>query len=362
MPEPIKNCFNKKFIQSLATDIQSYYPAFDIKSFTRTIFSNDWNKKELKQRMRHISITLHEYLPANYKKALTILKKTSRQSSGFEYMLFPDFIEVYGLDHYDESIKALEYFTKHSSSEFAVRPFIVKYNTQMMEQMGLWATSDNHHVRRLASEGCRPRLPWAMALPKFKQSPKPVIKILDRLRNDESEYVRRSVANNLNDISKDHPDLIIDIAKKWLGKNPEMDWLVKHGCRTLLKKGEPDILSLFGYSTPDHITTTQLTSTTKLNIGDDLLFSFAIKSKKKPLGKLRIEYAIDFVKSNKKLSRKIFKVTEGNYDTLSKQINKKHSFRLITTRTYYPGLHKLAIIINGKQLCQTQFELKQEIN
>lgn len=362
MPEAIKNCFNKTFIQSLATDIQSHYPEFDTKKFNKAVLNKDWEQKELKQRMRHITISLHEHLPDNYKKAIAILKKTSRQSSGFEAMVFPDFVEAYGLNHYNESIKALTLFTQHSSSEFAIRPFIIKYKTRTMQQMNKWASSNNQHVRRLASEGCRPRLPWAMALPEFKQNPKPVIKILTRLRNDNSEYVRRSVANNLNDISKDHPELILKIARQWLGRNTETDWLVKHACRTLLKKGHPEVLSLFGHKKPDHIIISQLKNTKKIPIGDDLLFSFSINSKKKPLGKLRIEYAIDFTLANNKLSRKVFKITEGNYETTCKNINKKHSFRLITTRKYYPGQHKLTIIINGQAFCQNQFTLKPQVS
>jgi len=359
MPELIKNCFNKKFITSLASEIQAYHPAFDKKSFSKAVFDKDWDKKELKDRMRHISLTLGDHLPENYKKAVTILKKITPTSNGFEYMLFPDFIEVFGLEHYSESIKALEHFTKQSSSEFAVRPFIIKYKTKMMRQMAIWASSDNHHVRRLASEGCRPRLPWAMSLPEFKQNPKQIIKIISKLRNDESEYVRRSVANNLNDISKDHPDVTFDIANKWIGKNANTDRLVKHACRTLLKKGEPHVLKLFGFAQPQHIQTDDLTCTRKLNIGDNLIFSFNINSKKKPLGQCRVEYAINFVRENKKLSRKVFKISEGKYNTKHKNIHKKHSFKLITTRKYYPGLHKLTIIINGVDFCHAQFELTQ---
>ena len=169
------------------------------------IFDNNWKDKALKQRMKHISASLHHYLPMQYSDAIQILMKSSSKFRGFQYMFFPGFVERYGLNQYETSIQALEHFTKHSSSEFAVRPFITKYNHKMMAQMEVWAESDNHPIRRLASEGCRPRLPWATALPEFKQDPAPILPILEKLKNDESEYVRRSVANNLNDISKDHP-------------------------------------------------------------------------------------------------------------------------------------------------------------
>jgi 3-methyladenine DNA glycosylase AlkC len=162
--------------------------------------------------MMHTSESLHIYLPMEYSESVQILMKAALKFSGFQYMFFPGFIELYGLDEYEQSIKALEIFTQHSSSEFAVRPFIKIYSHKMMEQMELWAESENHHVRRLSSEGCRPRLPWAIALPEFKKDPSPVIPILEKLKNDESEYVRRSVANNLNDISKDNSYVEISAA------------------------------------------------------------------------------------------------------------------------------------------------------
>ena len=143
-------------------------------------------------------------------------------------MLFPDYVECYGLEHFDSSISALETFTKYSSAEFAVRPFIMRYEQKMMSQMRKWSRSKNHHLRRLSSEGCRPRLPWSMALPAFKQDPTAILTIISALLSDGSEYVRRSVANNLNDISKDHPEIVIEITRQNLGQSDATDKLLKH--------------------------------------------------------------------------------------------------------------------------------------
>ncbi|MDZ7819313.1 MAG: DNA alkylation repair protein [Aliarcobacter sp.] len=137
-------------------------------------------------------------------------------------MVFQDFVEVFGLDDFDESMKALEVFTQDSSSEFAIRQFILKYENETMNQMKLWAKSPNEHLRRLSSEGCRPRLPWAIALPKFKQNPEKPLEIIELLKNDKSLYVQKSVANNLNDISKDNPQIVIDFVKQNLGKTKEL--------------------------------------------------------------------------------------------------------------------------------------------
>ena len=232
MPEPLKNLYSKELIANLSNEIKKRYPAFDKKAFTKKVFDRDWKDRELKQRMRRIAECLHQHLPVSYKKAISILKPIAKNNSGSEYMFFQDFVECYGLDDFATSIPALEHFTKFASSEFAVRAFILQDEKHMMEQMLHWARSDNHHVRRLASEGCRPRLSWAISLPVFKKDPQPVLAILKTLMNDESEYVRRSVSNNWNETSKDNPDVVLDWAGKCLAKNDNTDRLIKHACRS----------------------------------------------------------------------------------------------------------------------------------
>ena len=146
-----------------------------------------------------------------------------------------------------------------------------------MEQMYLWSRHENEHVRRLASEGCRPSLPWGQALVRFKKDPAPILPILQQLKADPSPYVRKSVANNLNDISKTHPDLVVKMAKEWYGENEFTDWIVKHGCRTLLKNGNCEVLAIFGYHNADciHVSSFQL-GKTSISLGEDLTFSFYI--------------------------------------------------------------------------------------
>ncbi|MDH5464076.1 MAG: DNA alkylation repair protein [Thiovulaceae bacterium] len=355
MAEPLKYLYNEGFISKLSKELREAYKDFNSDAFTATVFDAQWDALELKERMRHISRTLEEFLPSEYPKALSILKKAAPQFSGFEPMIFPDFVEVFGLDDYDESIQALEHFTKYSSSEFAVRPFILKY-PDMMRQMKVWAGSDNEHVRRLASEGCRPRLPWAMALPAFKEDPTLVLEILEKLKDDLSEYVRRSVANNLNDISKDHPAKVKSVAKDWMGKTKEGDWIVKHACRTLLKAGDTEVLALFGFTSPETITMSEFQVAKSVKMGSDVEFSFKLKSTKE-LGKLRLEYAIGFLRKNGKHNQKVFKISESDIKDVEKSINKKHSFKSISTRKYYLGIHQLVVIINGVAFAQEEFEL-----
>jgi 3-methyladenine DNA glycosylase AlkC len=360
MPEPLKNLYSIELVESLGEQISNLYGDFDTNGFFNHVIDDAWQGKELKERMQHISESLHHHLPMEYSKAVHILMESSSKFSGFQYMFFPGFVELYGMNEYEESIQALEHFTKHSSSEFAVRPFIKKYNNKMMAQMNAWAESENHHVRRLASEGCRPRLPWAIALPGFKKDPTPILPILEKLKSDESEYVRRSVANNLNDISKDNPKVVIEIAKNWLGDNPQTNWIIKHACRTLLKQGHPEVMKLFGFQKPDHIEIRNLTATNSVKIGASLDFSFVLESQKRRLGKVRIEYAIDFVKKDGGLSRKIFKISESEINGKSKIVTKSHSFKKISTRNYYTGNHEISIIVNGHELTGTAFLLNEK--
>ena len=357
MPEPLKNMYSKQLMTDLSNEISKHYPAFDQRAFSQSVFDQQWHEKELKQRMRHIAECLHQHLPADYKTTINILKPASTQFGGFEHMFFQDFVECYGLHDFKTSIPALEHFTKYSSSEFAVRAFILREEKRMMKQMLEWARSDNHHVRRLASEGCRPRLPWAISLPEFKRDPRPVLKILKALKDDESEYVRRSVANNLNDISKDNPEIVLDLAQRWLGKNKNTDRLVKHACRTLLKQGNQQALSLFGFTEAKHIRFSQFNVQANVAAGEKLPFSFLLTSKESRLGKCRLEFVIRFAKANGKQNRKVFKISEAEYSVKEKRVTKYFSFKEISTRKYYAGQHHLAIIINGIEQRSQAFEL-----
>ncbi len=271
-------------------------------------------------------------------------------------MFFPTFVELYCLDDYPLCIDALAFFTQYSSAEFAVRPLIEKQPEMMMAQMLKWASSDNEHIRRLASEGCRPRLPWASALPAFKQDPTLILLILEKLKDDKSEYVRRSVANNLNDISKDNPELVVELVKQWQGISKQCDWIIKHACRGLLKQAHPEALKLFGFSSVSHVSVTKLNVDKQVVMGDTLAFSFELSSKQ-ALGKLRIEYAIDFMKKNGKQARKIFQISESTIQARQKQVSKNFSFKPISTRKYYLGKHQLAVIVNGVEKQVIEFKL-----
>lgn len=358
MAETISGRYNQNFFEQFIEQVKEAYPKFDSTAFISFIYDDQWEVRQFKERMRHISDALRATLPDFYREALTILQQIAPHCRGVEYLFFPDFVEAYGLADWSASIAALEAFTPYSSSEFAVRPFIVQEPDKMMKQMLEWASHQDHHVRRLASEGCRPRLPWAMALEQFKANPAPVLPILEKLKRDTSVYVQKSVANHLNDIAKDHPQLVIQLAQDWYGENRHTNWIVKHGCRGLLRKGEPQVLALFGFElVPDVAINGFTLANDRITLGQTLHFSFSITSKAAAAQRLRVEYAIDFVKANGTRSRKLFKIAELNMEHTVKTYERAHQFKDLTTRKHYPGKHRISIVINGVELTGQEFEV-----
>lgn len=356
MADTFAGKYSPDFFNRFTDIVKRKYPVFDSTRFLNLIFDDSWEQKQLKQRIRHISTSLRLTLPASYSEALSVMSQIAPHCRGVEYLFFPDLVEVYGLDDWTASIPALERFTPFSSSEFAVRPFIVQDPVRMMDLMLQWANHPDHHIRRLASEGCRSRLPWAMALDIFKADPSPIVPVLEKLKRDSSVYVQKSVANNLNDISKDHPKQVIQLARQWYGENLQTNWIVKHGCRGLLRKGDPDVLSLFGFEISPDVTVSGLSlDEESLTIGQTLNFSFSIRINSSVSQQLRVEYAIDFVKANRTTSRKLFKVTEHNFEKGERQYVRAHHFKDLTTRKHYPGKHRLSVIINGKEQATTDF-------
>ena len=312
MPFKLKEIYNQQFFLALCQTLKIAYPNFGEQNFLSLIFNDDWQEKELKQRMRHISFCLHQSLSNSYPQNLKILKSVAKnidlqsKMSGLSLVIFADYVEAFGINDLEASLQALEFFTEFGSSEFAVRHFLVKYEQKTLERMLKWAKSDNYHIRRLATEGCRPRLPWGIALQKYKKDPTPILPILEISKDDKSDYVRRSVANNLNDIAKDNPEIAINLAEKWL-KNADENLvrLTKHGLRHLLKKGDKRALRLFAINSNNKakIELFDLQKTI-IKIGENLGFHFTVRNQKQD--KIRLEYAIYFLLKNRPLSKLAF--------------------------------------------------------
>ena len=361
MAEKLKDMFfTRRSLTQVADAIGEHYPRFKARQFVKMIVTPAFDDMELKQKMRHVTVCLHETLPRSYAKALDILIKAAPQVTGFEGMCLPDYVELYGLEDWDLSLPALAHFTRFSSSEFAIRPFIAQDPHRAMAFLSDLAENEDPNVRRFASEGCRPRLPWAMALPAFKQDPTPILPILEKLKDDDSEFVRKSVANNLNDISKDHRELVLETCTRWQGRSRNADWIIKRACRSLLKAGDRQAMLLFGFGDPQNIDVDKLAvSPKKIHIGDDVRVSFRLRVGTREACKVRIEYAVYFVKANGKTSMKVFQITESELAPGEHAVSKKHSFANMSTRKHYPGRHDIAIIVNGVEKTRTAVSLSE---
>ena len=320
----------------LADIFMSTSPQFNAELFEKAVFNSEWDSLELKGRMTHIALALGNHLPKEYERAIETLSYIVHEFEGFDGMVFPEFTRLFGLDHWLVSMNALELFTQYSSGEFAIRYFIQQEELKTMNKMLEWSQHSNHHVRRLSSEGCSPRLPWAMALSTFKKDPGLVLPILVNLKADESEYVCKSVANNLNDIA----------------------WIIKHSLRRLIKAGNPKALKLLGFKAVNVDVRNFKISPETLQLGEDVTLEFNIHNQEKEKANLHIDYIIYFKKANGSNTPKVFKLTTIKLEPGQKEtLSKAHEIYAITTRKYYPGKQIVEIQVNGKVMAKESLDL-----
>ncbi len=271
------------------------------------------------------------------------------------------FIEQFGIGHPREAFALQEELTKRFTCEFSIRAFLIRHPELTYAQMKRWAVDGNTHLRRLACEGSRPRLPWAPRLPAFQKDPAPVIALLELLKDDPERYVQRSVANNINDISKDHPDIAVDLCRDWLKRAPpERAWIVKHAMRDLVKKGYLPALELFGAGNPPQVRIGGF-STIPRNPerGGALRFSFDLTSEGADAQDLIIDFVVHFIKANGKTRPKTFKLARVTLEPgQTVRLGAKVSFADMTTRKHFVGEHRLEAQVNGKAFALGAFELR----
>ncbi len=370
----MKNVYNRPLIELTADLLVSKHPEFDAADFVQ-LAGDDLENRELKDRANQICLAFKHYLPTDYKTAvkllisvltavednqdLDLINSDKNGLAGWIVMPMTQYVGELGQHELEFSMSALKEMTKRFSSEFGIRYLLIAHPEASLSIMQSWLTDPCHHVRRLISEGTRPLLPWAMQIPEFKQRPAPVIKLLEKLKDDESEYVRRSVANNLNDIAKHHPDLVAEIATDWLiNANKNRQRLVKHGCRTLIKQGHSKTLEAFGYINAALLQVELELATETVEFGNAQTINCKITNPETTSHKILLDYVIYHQKANGKLAPKVFKWKEfelaaGETVLLTKQ----HAFVPITTRKYYSGQHQCAVQINGKELALSAFQL-----
>ena len=354
----LKDVFDAAFVAALGGAAEALEPRFNRQHWQDAALPAHWPDLSLKQRMRHLSQLLGKCLPGDYAQQLAVVTALAPQFRSLAGMLFPDFVEVYGTHDPDRSLSALEQLTESFSAEFAVRPFLQMYPERMLQQHLTWADHPNEHVRRLASEGLRPRLPWGQDVPWLKKDPTVTLPVLEKLKNDPSEYVRRSVANHLNDISKSHPNWLLEVAARWKGKSQATDALLKHALRGLLKQGRAEAHQLFGFETPNFVLHQWGISPEQLAIGKKATLTLVLEHQGTQSSKYRLEYRIHFVKSNGQRSPKVFQVIEKTLQPGEKlALNRTHAFADLTTRKHYPGLQLLELQINGTVVAEREFVL-----
>ena len=363
----LKDEISQKNINHLAQLLQlhcvrtlSNKALFDLERFDKLIFDKAWSEMGLLQRLERVAYAINKTLDLNYKQQLSVLMAVEKEFDGLFHLLFAEFVRQFGIQDFPNSIKAMAAFTEKSSSEFAMRPFLQSDSEQMLPVIVEWSQSPNLHLRRLASESIRPRLPWAPHLSILVENPEWGKTIIENLKCDTSRYVQKSVANLLNDLTKSHPDWVLNLFEQWqlsLADNAYNQWIIKHALRTLLKQGDSRALALVGYVQPNHINIENLEIDGEVKIGDKCHFNFTLSSTEE-IGLIRVEYAIYFLRKTQSAYRKVFKVSESIVADNIKNVKSCHDFKVISTRKYQAGIHKIDFIINGIVKATGEFELQ----
>ncbi|WP_420590083.1 hypothetical protein [Bacterioplanoides sp.] len=368
MAEALKDQYGPEVPQKLANDIQQVFPQFDAEGFLQQVLP-EFEQLELMPRGKHIAQVLRGFLPEHYPTAIDILVSSMGASltdsrsfgmSSFFYLPHSFFIAEFGLDHFDESMAAQYQLTQRFTAEFCIRPFLLKYPQQTLARLAQWLDDPSEHVRRLISEGTRPRLPWGIALKPFKQDPVPVLELLEQLKDDESLYVRRSVANNLNDIGKDNLEVLCQTCESWLqGASKERRWLVNHALRSAIKRAEPQALAVLGYGQDIEVSVGDINLTPeKATLGDNLTIAFSVTNNADQLQPLLVDFVIHYVKANSSTSAKVFKLKTVELKPGGRaEFSKKVSLKNMSTRKHYPGVHKVEALLNGVSFELGEFEL-----
>ncbi|QLF68305.1 DNA alkylation repair protein [Peteryoungia desertarenae] len=364
MAEPLKHLIGPQTARDTTHAVARAWRPFNRDRFLAEVLA-EIEALELMQRGQCIADALSRHLPQDFTQATRILqdclpKPEHPGLSGWALLSFNQYIAAHGRGHLEVSLNLLKSLTPHFTGEFGIRPFISDEQDKALAIISGWIDDPNHHVRRLASEGTRPRLPWAMRLPALVKDPALVLPILEALIDDAEDYVRRSVANSLNDIAKDHPNLVADFVERHRkGASKDRLWLLKHASRTLVKKGHTKALANFGYEPLKDITSRLDLKTTHLVFPGELLFDLHLANLGRADVTALVDYAIHHRKKDGSLSPKVFKGTSlivRAGETVC--IARRHSFRPITTRVYHTGQHRIEIMVNGIAVASAAFDLQ----
>ena len=368
MAEPLVNQYGPDVPRAIARMVAAVHPRFAVDAFLHDALTG-YDTLALMPRGKHIARALHRHLPQDYDAALRILLASLDQPHGrapglslaaFLYLPHTVFVSEFGLGHFELSMQAQHTLTQRFTAEFSIRPFLQQHPQATLERLMQWTRDPSEHVRRLVSEGTRPRLPWAPRLPAFQRDPAPVLALLECLKDDPALYVRRSVANNLNDIGKDHPAVLADTANAWLrDATPERRWIVQHALRSAVKRGEPGALAALGFGTSADVVIGQPSVTPqRAVVGGTLAVAFDVTNNTARPQRVLVDFAVHYVKANGQTRAKVFKLKTldlAGHET--QRLGKQLSLAEMTTRKHYPGRHRIDVILNGRAQALGSFEL-----
>lgn len=355
----MKHWFDAARYRSTADQFTGLSRDFDREIFLRLCLDG-LEQRELMDRMRQTAVALAAALPLPYREQIAVLRRFA-PSVGHNFVgIWPcEFVALHGLDDVEFSLEALRDLTRFGSAEFAVRPFLVRDLRGTLKVMRRWANDPDEHVRRLASEGSRPRLPWGLRLQQLVADPTPTLPILEALRSDPSLYVRKSVANHLNDIAKDHPAVTLDLAEQWDRADTRTGWIVRRGLRTLIKDGHPRALALFGSAAAPKLAECSLScQPRRLKLGETVTLVATLTGAGRTRQSLIVDYVVHYVRAGGRVSEKVFKWTTldlGPGQTVT--LTKRQTIKDFSTRRHLPGKHRVELQINGRRVAEDAFNL-----
>lgn len=358
MAGELKHHFSPDVVRGIARDLERAWRGFDRRAFERAAIKG-LEDLELTPRGVHVAKAMRAHLPADYPEAVQVMVASLGAPIGeseltgmavFRYLPHAAFIRDYGVDHFEASMLAQHALTQRFTAEWSIRPFLERHPEATLARLREWASDPSVHVRRLVSEGTRPRLPWAPQLKSFIADPEPVLRLLELLKDDPERYVQRSVANNLNDIAKDHPARVVEIARRWLrGANEDRQWIVHHALRSLIKQGHRGALELLGAGSKPAVRVADVAIRPgRVKVGGAVTFAFNLESTSRASQDLLVDYAVHFVKADGTARPKVFKlkrVALSPHGLVTFQ--GRVSLKIHTTRKPYPGRHILEARVNG---------------
>jgi 3-methyladenine DNA glycosylase AlkC len=376
--EAFKNLLNPALVQRAAAHLQRIEPAFDAANFI-ALASQGLEDLEMKARAMLICTALEATLPGDFNTAAALLEAAlapafPEQPSGGPvagpagedrglagWFLWPvgEYIARHGQARPERALAALHALTQRFTAEFAIRPFIISHPVLTYRTLQRWTGDASEHVRRLASEGSRPRLPWGQQLKAAIHDPSPGLPLLLALQDDTSAYVRRSVANHLNDIARDHPALLAGWLETHLpGASRERQALLRHASRTLIKRGDARVLQAWGLGRPLRGTAALALSAHSVVVGESVALTLTLQSTAASAQTLAIDYALHHVKADGRTRPKVFKGWQVELPPYGRlELVKRHSMRAVTTRRYHAGLHRVEVQVNGKPVASAAFGL-----